>query len=353
MSRAARVLRGAVLLALTVLIMGLTVFGGLAIWFRAAYALPLAILFVALALTGLVLLWRLAPPLTAAWPALALLAVTFGGFFLWWGSIEPRADRVWAAALARLPTTVIEGDRFTIHNVRNFRWRAAASPAPGSSGEEVVEERWETRTYDLTKVAGVDLFFSYWTGPLIAHLLVSITFDAAPGVESRPLTFSIEIRREEGEVYSALAGFFKQYELAIVAADERDIVHLRTNVWREDVRLYRLNVSRESSRKLLLAYAAELGALAAKPRWYDTLGANCSTVAFRLARQLWPGLKPDWRVLVAGRAPDYAYEIGAVRTDIPLDELKRRAAISEIAQALPEGADFSAGVRVGVPSAFP
>jgi hypothetical protein len=337
-----------VLLVLTVLIIGLTVFGGLAIWFRAAYALPLAVVFVAMALTGLVLLWRLALPLTAAWPGLALLAVTFGGFFVWWGSITPSATRVWATALARLPTTSIEGDRFTIHNVRNFRWRTAANPAPGTSGEEIVEERWETRTYDLARVSGVDLFFSYWTGPLIAHLLVSITFDDAP-----PLTFSIEIRREEGEVYSALAGFFKQYELAIIAADERDIVHLRTNVWREDVRLYRLNVSRESARKLLLAYAAELGALAAKPRWYDTLGANCTTVAFRLARQLWPGLKFDWRVLVAGRAPDYAYEIGAVRTDIPLEELKRRAAISEIARALPDGADFSAGIRAGVPSAFP
>jgi hypothetical protein len=329
-----------VLLVLTLVILGLTVFGGLAIWFRAAWPLPFLLLLGTAALAGTVMLWRMAPPLNAAWPALGLLAVTFGAFFLWWGSVVPRADRIWAAPLARLPSTSIDGDRFTIHNVRNFRWRAAANPVPGSSGEEIAEERWETRTYDLSKVSGVDLFFSYWTGPLIAHLLVSITFD-----DAAPLTFSIEIRREEGEAYSPLAGLFKQYELAIIAADERDIVQLRTNIWREDVRLYRLTVSREKARALLLAYAAELGALAATPRWYDTLGANCSTVAFRLARQLWPDLKPDWRILVAGRAPDYAYEIGALGTDVPLEELKSRAAISQIARALPEGADFSAGVR--------
>ena len=58
--------------------------------------------------------------------------------------------------------------------------------------------------------------------------------------------------------------------------------------------------------------------------------ANCSTVAFRLTRQLWPGLKPDWRVLVAGLAPNYTYEIGA------------------LAHGLVEGEDFSAGIRVWV-----
>lgn len=345
MRLAARLLKGAVLLLLTLTIIGLTIFGGLAIWFRAPYPMAFAVLFGALAIAGLVLPWR-AP--ASMWPALAILVVIFGAFFIWWGTIQPREDRTWAAQLAQVPSVSIDGDRFTIHNVRNFRWRAAASPQADSSGEEIAEERWETRSYQLDKASGVDLFFSYWTGALIAHLVVSVTFDDAP-----PLAFSIEIRREAGEVYSALAGFFKSYELTIVAADERDVIQLRTHVWREDVRLYRLNLSREKARALLIAYAAEINALADKPRWYDTLRANCSTVAFRLARKLWPDLRFDWRVLFPGRAPDYAYEIGALRGDIPLDELKRRAAISELARALPEGADFSGSIRASVPSASP
>ncbi len=342
MGRAARLLTRAVLLLATAALLLLALWGVLALCYRAPYPFAFVTVFGLLALTGIVLLWRAVPPFSAALPALGLLAVSFGALFVWWSTIEPRADRVWAAPLARSPSVSIDGDRYTIQNVRNFRWRAKPG---GDNTEEIAEERWETRTYDLGKAAGVDLFFSYWTGPLIAHLLVSVTFDEAP-----PLTFSIEIRRERDEVYSALAGFFKSYELAIVAADERDIVHLRTNVWREDVRLYRLNVSRESTRKLLVAYAAEINALAVTPRWYDTLGANCTTVAFRLARQLWPGLKPDWRILAAGRAPDYAYDIGAVSTQIPLEELKRRAAISAIARGLPEGADFSAAIRAAVPA---
>ncbi len=351
MARTADVLLKAMMLSATLLILALALWAGLAIWHRAPWPGAFAALFAAAVLAGLVLAWRSGGASAGLGLGFGLLAAAFGATFIWWSTIEPRADRAWAAPLARIPSVSIDGDRFTISNVRNFTWRRKAGAAQENgeeAAEEIAEERWETRAYDLGKASGVDLFFSYWTGPLIAHVLVSVTFDDAP-----PLSFSIEIRREQGEVYSSLAGFFKSYELAIIAADERDIIHLRTNVWREDVRLYRLNVGREKARALLLAYAAEINALAAKPRWYDTLGANCSTVSYRLARQLWPTLSFDWRILLPGRGPDYAYEIGAVRTDMPLTELKARAAISEVARNLPAGADFSAAIRAAAPAAQP
>ena len=47
--------------------------------------------------------------------------------------------------------------------------------------------------------------------------------------DGRHLAVSIETRKERGEVYSALRGFFRQYELYYVVADERDVVRLRTN----------------------------------------------------------------------------------------------------------------------------
>lgn len=328
----------------SLVIVAAALWGALALWHRAPAGGALAALHLAVMLGAVIWLWRLSPPLQAGWPALLVAAASFGAIAIWWSGIAPSGLRDWAAPLARTPRAIIEGDRLTVSDVRNFAWRKAAGGAGDGSGEEAAEERWETRSYDLVKASGVDLFFSYWTGPLIAHVIVSITFDDAP-----PLAFSIEIRRERGESYSALAGFFKSYELAIVAADERDIVRLRTDIWQEDVRLYRLTVGREKARALLTAYAREMNALANAPRWYDTFGANCTTVAFRLARELWPGLPFDWRILLPGKGPDYAWEIGALRQDVPLDELKRQAAISQKARALPPGADFSAGIREGVP----
>jgi hypothetical protein len=53
------------------------------------------------------------------------------------------------------------------------------------------------------------------------------------------VVFSIETRKEQGEGYSTLKGFFKQYELYYVVGDERDLIRARTDFRkpREDVYL--------------------------------------------------------------------------------------------------------------------
>lgn len=318
-----------VLLFLPVLVLGLWGAGALA--FHGRYPAAMAAAWGLLCLATLVGLWLYG--LRGAVP----LVLAGAGLMLWWSTILPRADRDWEPRLARAATIEVDGDRYTVRNLRNFRW----APEPAADGSERAEvEAWEDRTYDLSKVNGLDLFFSYWTGPAIAHVLVSATFEDQP-----PLVFSIEIRRERGEAYSAIAGFFKNYELAIVAADERDIVRLRSHVWREDVKLYRLKVAPESIRALLLAYAREVNDVAAEPRWYDTLGANCTTVAYRLARAVWPDLAFDWRVVASGYAPRFAYEIGALEQGLPFAELERRAALTERATPLPNDENFSTALR--------
>jgi len=132
----------------------------------------------------------------------------------WWLRIPPRADRDWQPDVARVATADIDGDVVTIHNVRDFDYRSDTD----------FTERWEDRTYDLSRLGGVDLFMSFWGPTLLAHTIVSWEFD-----DGRHLAVSIETRKERGEVYSALRGFFRQYELYYVVADERDVVRLRTN----------------------------------------------------------------------------------------------------------------------------
>jgi hypothetical protein len=270
-------------------------------------------------------------------------AVLFVGLLGWWSSLQPSHNREWIPELARLPEIAHEGERLTVTNLRNFRWRTEAD----------YDQRWETRSYDLTKIEGADLFLSYWSGEAIAHLLVSFTFKDSP-----PLTFSIEVRREKGEEWSSLAGFFRVYEMAYVAADERDVVGLRTHARGEDVRMFRLRISPEQAREVLLAYVADVNRLAAQPRWYNTIGTNCTTVVYRLVRSVAPGwsftLPLDPRVVLSGYLPGYLKDIGAVRQDLPLAELVRLGRISERARTIPlDSPDFSRLIREGVPSAQP
>jgi len=45
------------------------------------------------------------------------------------------------------------------------------------------------------------------------------------------LAVSIEARKVEGESYSSLKGFFRQYELVYVVADERDVMSSASDDW--------------------------------------------------------------------------------------------------------------------------
>lgn len=181
------------------------------------------------------------------------------------------------------------------------------------------------------------------------HLIVSFVFTDGP-----PLAVSVEVRREKGEEWSSIAGFFKSTELAYVAADERDVIGLRTHVRGEDVRLYRLRATKTQARDVLMAYFADINSLAKTPRWYDTLTVNCTTLVFRLVRASGAGwgfaIPLDYRLLLTGRLPEYLQALGALRSDVPLPELARRSRISESARTISlDDPVFSAKIREKLP----
>jgi len=322
---------------LTLVLLGAAVWGIGLLVFRlpGATGIAAAIGFGIAALAGAFGLWSGAPRLPLAF------AVLFIGLLGWWSSLKPSHERNWIPELAHLPQMTIAGNSLTVTNLRHFTWRT----------ESDYDQRWETRSYDLSRIQGADLFLSYWSGEAIAHLLISFTFE-----NSDPLTISIEIRREKGEEWSALAGFFRNYEMAYVAADERDLIGLRTQARGEDTRLFRLNASPAQARDLLLAYAKDINQLAQEPRWYNTLTTNCTTVVYHLVGQVAPGWKfslpLDPRVLLSGYLPGYLRDIGSVRQDMPLEELVKLSHIGEKARSLkPDSPDFSRVIREGVPTA--
>lgn len=253
---------------------------------------------------------------------------------VWWSTILPSDTRQWQPDMAHIATASIDGDVLTVNNVRNFNWRS----------DDDVDQRWETRQYHLSRLRGADLFLSYWAGESIAHAIVSFDF-----ADSDPLSFSIEIRKELGEAYSATAGFFKTYELAIIAADERDVVKVRSTVRGEDVRIYRLDMQRQTALGLLKEYVALTNDVAAHPRWYNTLTANCTTVIFGMARRLDPRTRLDWRILLPGQLPSYLREREFVSRAVPLNELVARAKIGPRAAGPYPDAGFSTRIRNGVP----
>jgi hypothetical protein len=182
-------------------------------------------------------------------------------------------------------------------------------------------------------------------GEAIAHTIVSFGFD-----DGARLAFSIETRKERSESYSSIAGFFKQYELAMVAADERDVVRVRSNVRGEDVRIYRLRITPENGRLLLREYIATANELARTPRFYNTLTANCTSLVFDMVKVIHPQLTLDPRVILAGYLPNYAYSVGAIDTSRSFVKLRELSHIREKALMADTDPDFSAKIREGIPA---
>ena len=258
-----------------------------------------------------------------------VIAVAF-----WWTSIAPSNSRDWIPDVARVAQTTFDGSHVTIENVRNFKYRS----------ETHYEDRWETRTYDLNKVRGVDMFLSYWGPTLIAHTIASWEFD-----DGRHLAISIETRKEAGESYSALRGFFRQYELAYVVGDERDLIGVRTDYRGEQVYLYRLRLPPALARALLVDYLEEANRLGKNPRWYNALTSNCTTMIRHHAQEIGANERFDWRILANGRADEMAYERAQIDTSLPFASLRARSNITQKAIAADDSPDFSDRIREDLP----
>ncbi|WP_271180540.1 Lnb N-terminal periplasmic domain-containing protein [Ancylobacter defluvii] len=319
--------RRALLVLLVLTLVLATPVAGLAVWFQTAGGVR-AVALAALAAAAVAALAVAARGRQRLGWLIAL--ATIGVVALWWSTILPSNQRDWAPDVAHGVTATLNGDEITLHNVRNFDW----------SSESEASERWEERRYRLDQITGVDLFSSVWSNPAIAHTLIGFSF-----ADGQRVVFSAEIRRERGEEFSEIGGFFKQFELVLIAADERDIIRLRTNARRETVSLFPLELTREQRRALFLSFAELGNELARQPRFYQTVTTNCTTVLFRLARLIAPGVRFDWRILLSGYLPGYLYDQKLIATDAPLAETERRAVITPRGQAAGNAPDYSERIR--------
>jgi hypothetical protein len=261
--------------------------------------------------------------------------VLFLGVVVWWSSISPSHHRPWRPEVAVMPRAVIDGDRVRLTGVRNFDYRTRND----------FTVRYEEREVQLSHLAALDFYVSYFSEGPVAHTFLSFIFDNAP-----PLSISIETRPEVGEGFAPVASLFKQFELIYVVGDEGDLVGVRTNHRREAVYLYRLNSSADDARRLLLVYLTRINELADRPEFYHLLTNSCTINIFRYANAAGRVGRFDVRHLLNGLVDSYLYHSGRVDTTLPFDELRQRSQINDAAQAADGAPDFSQRIRASLPT---
>ena len=330
---AASVLRFTAPLLATLFVGFSAIWGAFALWYQARGGNALKALSVSLwvgfSSALLIAVWqgRIAVGLLA-------FAVAFGGLLIWWQRIAPSNDRIWADDVAQMTSGTVDGNRVTLRNVRNFEWRSDTD----------YTQRWETRGYDLDRLNSVDMIMSYWSGTAIAHMLISFGFDGGEHV-----VFSVEVRREKNESFSEIGGFFKQFELSVLAADERDVIRLRTNVRGEDDYLYRVRIPVSAMRSLFLGYVDEANSLLREPRFYNTVTVNCTTLVYQMMKRIVGYLPLSYQLVFSGYLPEYVYRVGGLDQRFSPGELRERGRITDRAKKADRSDTFSADIRRGIP----
>ncbi|MEL6330244.1 MAG: DUF4105 domain-containing protein [Planctomycetota bacterium] len=243
----------------------------------------------------------------------------------------PRLDRPWQPQLERQASAIVEGDRLTIRDVRDFRWNPDGSFEPS----------WTTREYSLASLRGIEMILEpFPANPLMAHTMLSFDF----GEDGR-LLLSIEARKEIGEDYGAIKGGLNRFELMYIFLDERDAYGIRAH---EDKQLYAFPIRADALRlrAFLLSLCATANILQTQPRFYQIVRDNCTTAWIEhsdaLAEQPL-GLQLD--TVFNGRIARRLHAAGEVETDLSYEEAKRLFRIDDRVLDCLDSPDFSDCIR--------
>ena len=248
---------------------------------------------------------------------------------------SPSNDRQWHPTQRVLPRVAVRGNEVHIRNVRDFDYRSETS----------FDERYVDRTYDLRELDSVWYAVSRFGGiPGLAHAFLTFGFG------DEYVAISVEARKEAGEAYSPVRGLLREYELMYVIGTERDVVGVRTEIWREDVSLYPVRASRDAMRRTFVDMVTRAERLAVEPEFYNTLANSCSSNIVRHVNAISPGhVRAGIRTALPGYSDRLAWERGLIASDLPFNIARERFRVRAIARRRPTADDYSAAIRRGFP----
>lgn len=252
--------------------------------------------------------------------SLAFLAIlaAFALFLRWWLTLKPLQVRNWDPNFAQLAQIELAGDALTVKNVRNTEYRTLKD----------FDTRFETRSYLLSHMQGVDVLILYWGSKSMSHPMFIFDFG-----ESGRLCVSIEVRYRVGQRYNFWRSLYRQQELIYIVSDERDAILRRTQAMTgNDLYLYRILGSPLEMRQFFLEYAHRINQLVEQPRWYNGVTANCTTGIYTQGRGR---IRWDMRMLFNGRLDELLYDRGRLDRTIPWTELKPQSRVNDLANRAP------------------
>ncbi len=243
-------------------------------------------------------------------------------------------EREWNPDQKILPIAEFKNDgKVFVRNVRNISYQTLTK----------YTLNYYDREYDINKLERVWFIlepFKEYIGA--AHAFLSFEFDGGVFV-----SISAEIRKKNGEKYSAQKGLFREFELMYVIADERDVIKLRTNHRKNNVFAYPLKIKKEESQKLFLDMLTRANEIGKKPEFYNTLSNACATNVIRhINNNIQKKLSwMDYRIFIPEHLDKYLHNQNLLDTDLPYVTAREKHRINHLAEKHAEDQDFSLRIR--------
>lgn len=247
---------------------------------------------------------------TLKWLGIGIFFVFFA-YLILWIVFQPSHDRDWELGHESLPhiTYTATSSEIFIDNYRNFSW----------TGVKTADVNYETRTFNLDEMTGVDVFISHFDDfEGLAHIFLSFGFS-----RGERIVISLETRRESDEEFSPFLGILRQFEIIYVVGSEEDIVGSRTGHRDERVYLYPTKASPEQARELFNLLVSEINDVYKKPRMYNTLTHNCTNELTRLVEKMSSVNFPlTWKTILPGYFDEVLYEMELIDSEQLFAEVK-------------------------------
>jgi hypothetical protein len=310
-------------------LLALCLWSTIAIYFMLLPATKIAVIAATLFAFNLIFLTVLLPyKKTTVLIAIGLCALVF----IYWKQLKPSHEKDWIPSVAQRPYARITENKINIFNIRNFTYTT----------ETDFKVRYYNQQYDLNTLQTVDYILSYWDGnEAIAHVILSFGF-----TNGEQLAVSVETRLEQGEQQSGLAGFFNQYELIYILADENDVIRLRSNFRKEKVYLYPTTIDKKKVRKLFDVVISSVNNLHQKAEFYNTITDNCySSLASKFKNVNTQKAHFDYRKYALGYSDEMLYEQGDMDTDLSFKQAKMHFYINQYVDDKTPDKDFSRTIR--------
>ncbi|WP_200862175.1 DUF4105 domain-containing protein [Asticcacaulis sp. YBE204] len=302
----------------TVLVVGFSLYGGLAIFYWLGWPVWLrycgAIIFPVVVL-GL-WLWPKPEYLIRRGLAVGLLTILFIGY-----AVKTPVEQEWVPLMSRHASVAIDGDFVTITNFRDAVHRTGQPSVPV----------WTTESFDLSQLTGADLIIQpFGTSKATAHILLSLGF-----ADGRHIVVSMESRQAKGRAFDAVAGFFRHDQIYPELATERDLFWERlARTPPDNLQIYPIRKRPEVLRAYLERIFAFTNNVRDTPKFYSTLDESCMTAFINLAPESFASVPfYDVRRWIPGYSLSLFQQLDLVDDSLPADELARRYSLQPNLQA--------------------